>query len=198
MSYILGLTGGIGCGKSAASDRLKQKGITIVDADTIARQVVEPDTEALQAIAHHFGATILTDSGALNREKLREIIFNHPHEKQWLEALLHPIIRSELLKQLKQSNSTYTVLSAPLLLENNLDELTDSVLVIDCDEELQINRVAQRDNSNMEQVKNIMGQQISREQRLKRANTVIANNGSLEQLYNKIDHFHNTLLSQLT
>ena len=198
MSYTVGLTGGIGSGKSAATDRFTEHGITVVDADVIAREVVLPKTPALETITEHFGDSILTEDGELDRSTLRRIIFNNPTEKLWLENLLHPIIRKSLLEKIQQSTSAYTILSAPLLLENNLEKLVDRVLVIDCDPKLQIERTQKRDNSDPDTVKKIIDQQISREQRLSRADDVITNNGALEELKQKVDNYHSELINKLS
>ena len=138
--FVVGLTGGIGSGKSAVSDLFAQQGIDIVDADVVARQVVEPGTPALQAIIDHFGEAIVTDNGTLNRPALRKRVFENDLDKQWLNALLHPAIRAEMQTQLEVATSPYVVFSVPLLIENGLDSMADTVLVVDCSEETQLAR----------------------------------------------------------
>ncbi|MEO0442806.1 MAG: dephospho-CoA kinase [Pseudomonadota bacterium] len=194
MPYTVGLTGGIGSGKTAASDQFARHGIDIVDADLIAKQVTQPGTEAVSAIEQHFGEGVMVKGGNLNREALRAIIFNDADAKNWLEQLLHPIIREHLLQQLKAAQSRYVILSAPLLLENKLDALCDCVLVIDCSEDTQIKRTLARDHSNRETIKNIISQQLSRRSRLQKADHIITNEGSLKDLQLAIDKFHLTLL----
>ena len=159
---IIGLTGGIGSGKSEVSRRFEQLGITVVDADIVAREVVNIGSVALSEISAHFGQDILNADGSLNRAKLRSRIFETPDEKYWLENLLHPIIRKEIVTQLAQSKTPYTILSSPLLLETKQDELVNRILVIDATENMQIERASARDTNNKEQIKKIMAAQINR------------------------------------
>ena len=130
-NWILGLTGGIGSGKSAVSAMFEKLGITVVDADIVAREVVEPGSVGLKKIVEHFGKTILTSEGVLDRAKLRGIIFDNETKKAWLNALLHPLIRESMLKQLQQATSDYVILVAPLLFENGLEKLCNHTLLID-------------------------------------------------------------------
>ena len=182
MSLVIGLTGGIGSGKSTVATFFKALQIEVVDADIIARLVVQKGQPALTKIAEYFGSNILSD-GELNRTKLREEIFADKAKKNWLNELLHPIIREEILAQLKRSKSKYVILEAPLLFENNLDRYCDHVLVTDIDEESQLIRASARDNCTIEQIKSIVASQISRQDRLAKANFVINNsNLSLPQL----------------
>lgn len=192
---IIGLTGGIGSGKSAASDHLESLGINIVDTDIVARLVVAPNTPALQQISDHFGSTVLLDDGNLDRAQLRNIIFQDPAQKTWLEALLHPIIRQETLRQLNQSNSPYTVLVSPLLLETNQHELCDRVLVIDVPEEIQVQRASHRDNNDTAQIKRIIASQIHRDKRLALADDIIDNSQDLAQLQENIAKLHQQYLT---
>ncbi|MEG3765632.1 dephospho-CoA kinase, partial [Alteromonas sp. 14N.309.X.WAT.G.H12] len=138
--FVVGLTGGIGSGKSAVSDLFAARGIDVVDADVVAREVVAPGQPALKQIISHFGKSILTQDGALNRAKLRQIVFNNTAHKQWLDNLLHPAIRTAMNEQLAQSKPPYVIFSVPLLIENKLDALTNRVLVVDCDENTQLTR----------------------------------------------------------
>ena len=192
---VIGITGGIGSGKSAVTALLADQGISVVDADIVAREVVAPGSPALVAIAKHFGENILDANGALDRAQLRQIIFSDPAEKTWLEALLHPIIRSETIRQLEQSQSIYTVLVSPLLLETDQHELVEYIVVVDVPESVQISRTMQRDNNDQQQVEAIIEAQISREQRLARANTVLSNAGNLEQLQAKVNTLHQQLIA---
>ncbi len=194
MSLIIGLTGGIGSGKSAAADLFSAHGITVVDADIAAREVVEPGTGCLDAITKHFGADILLPNGELNRRALREIIFNDPQAKAWLEALLHPAIRELIIQQLNEAPSPYVLLVSPLLLETDQHQLTSRIVVIDCDESEQIQRAAARDNSDAERIKAIMATQLTRSQRLAKADDILHNHGSLEDLAQQVDALHQQYL----
>jgi dephospho-CoA kinase len=194
MSLIIGLTGGIGSGKTVASDYFASLGITVVDADIAARIVVERGQPALEKINRHFGNNILTDSGDLNRAKLREKIFSDPAEKKWLEQLLHPLIREEIQTQLRNSTSAYTLLVSPLLIETDQYLLANRVLLIDAPESEQVQRTTQRDNNSADQVEAIMANQASRDVRKNKADDIIINDSTLESLYKKIDQQHTTYL----
>lgn len=186
MTLIIGLTGGIGCGKSTVSAFFAELQITAIDADIIARQVVMKGQPALQKIAVHFGSDILTD-GELNRALLRDIIFQDDNQKKWLNDLLHPLIRNEIIKRLAKASGPYVLLEAPLLFENNLDALTDYDLVIDIEPQLQIARASARDGVSATRIKAIINSQIERQQRLQKADFVVNNNGcSLFSLKNAI------------
>ena len=175
MQVIIGLTGGIGSGKSTVAKEFTALGIDVVDADKVARQVVEPGQPALAEIELYFGRDVLNAAGELNRAKLRKLIFQSETKKQWLNALLHPIIRDTLLAQLNMAKSEYVMLEAPLLLENKLTQYTDYTLVVDVDEKLQIERAMQRDDNSKSQIQAIMDAQISRSLRLQQADYVIDN-----------------------
>ncbi|WP_417448142.1 dephospho-CoA kinase [Idiomarina abyssalis] len=195
MTYVVGVTGGIGSGKSAATAEFEKLGITVVDADVVARQVVMPGTPCLQAIAEHFGNQLLTEGGELNRKALRQRVFSNPQEKEWLNKLLHPAIREEIISQLEQADSPYVILSAPLLLENGLEKYCQRVLVIDVPESLQISRTIQRDDSPKKEVEAIMKAQLSRSERLEKANDVLNNDGSLKQLKQQVLQLHQRYLA---
>ena len=194
MQLIIGLTGGIGSGKSEASARFSARGILVVDADVVAREVVEPGKTALVQISQHFGIGILDSAGRLNRSKLREIIFSDPSEKQWLELLLHPIINTDIRHQLANASSTYAILSSPLLLETQQFQLVDRVLVIDTSEQLQIERASQRDKNNEAQIKAIMHTQLSRQERCARATDIIQNHGTRAELDAQVEKLHHLYL----
>ncbi len=176
--YIVGLTGGIGCGKTTIANLFADLGVNIIDADLIARELVKPQTPALLQIINTFGPDIVDNDGNLNRKLLREKVFNNPKDLVWLNELLHPLIRQEILSQVKQSKSPYCILVAPLLLENKLDALVNHILVIDIDEQSQFDRVTKRDSSSESDVKRIMANQISRDERLAKADTVINNSST--------------------
>lgn len=187
---IIGLTGGIGSGKSEVSRRFEKLGIKVVDADVVAREVVNIGSVALSAISAHFGQDILNADGSLNRAQLRSRIFENPNEKRWLENLLHPIIRKEIVTQLARSKTPYTILSSPLLLETKQDELVDRVLVIDATEDMQIERASARDANNKDQIQKIMAAQISRTERRNKADDIIENHGDLNELDLAVKKLH--------
>lgn len=192
--FIVGLTGGIGSGKSAASKLFEEKNIIVVDADVVAREVVQPGTHGLTEITLHFGKNILDENGHLLRAKLREIIFSNPDEKTWLENLLHPIINTAIRRQLAAATSCYAMLSSPLLLETKQHLLVDRILVIDTSEELQIQRAMQRDNNNPELIKSIMASQLSRQERCASANDIIQNHGGIDELAEQVEKYHQLYL----
>ena len=192
---IVGLTGGIGSGKTVASDHFKSLGISIVDADEVSRLVVEPGTPALLQIAAHFGEEILTEDKALDRRKLREIVFNKPEEKRWLESLLHPLIGMETARQLQSSLSPYTIFVSPLLIEIGQHLMTQRILVIDTPEATQVARTVARDDTDSEGVEAIIKTQASRQQRLEKADDVIVNNGSLDALKKEVEALHQHYLT---
>jgi dephospho-CoA kinase len=189
--YIVGVTGGIGSGKTAATDVFKTLGIDVVDADLVSRKVVEPGSVVLFQIEQHFGEDILLENGQLNRAKLREIIFRDQDAKQWLNDLMHPAIRQEIVTSLAEAKSDYVVLSAPLLIENGLEKFCNRVLVIDILEEMQLSRASRRDDVNEEQIRAIMTSQLDRQLRLKVADDVIDNSGDLAQLSEQVKKYHN-------
>lgn len=189
----IGLTGGIGCGKSTAVKRFRDLGIPIVDADIVAREVVQAGQPALQAIAQLFGAAALLADGSLNRAWLRQTVFNDTERLQQLEAILHPRIREAIVRDMTAAmaaGSPYVVVDVPLLFEKHYDTLFDRVLVIDCLPAQQHERVSQRDGSTIELVESIMQRQIPRDERLFRADDIIENVGSLADFNNKVDTLH--------
>lgn len=193
---IIGLTGGIGSGKTAVSDSFEALGIDIVDADLASRVVVQKGKPCLAQIQEHFGDDILNEDEELDRGKLREIIFQSDQEKEWLESLLHPAIANQIKDELEASNSPYTILVSPLLLETNQKDYCSQVLVIDVPIEIQIERTLKRDGVSKEQVQSIISAQISRSERLNLADEVIVNDGSLEDLQMAVKNIHQKFLSQ--
>ncbi len=187
---LVGLTGGIGSGKSAAAAEFEALGVPVIDADTVAREVVTPGTDALAAIASHCGAGILTPSGELDRAELRRRVFAEAAERRWLEALLHPLIRASILHQLAAAvalpETPYAILSNALLLETGQDALVHRVLLIDANEEKQKERALDRDGSDPQTVDAILAAQWRREQRRARADDVIFNDGSLQELVSAV------------
>lgn len=191
---IIGLTGGIGSGKTVVSDHFKSLGINVVDADVVSRVVVEPGRPALQQIADRHGADILLEDGSLDRRKLRDIVFNNPEEKKWLESLLHPLIGIETAQQLQASTSPYTIFVSPLLLEIGQYKMTQRVLVVDVPESIQLERTSLRDSTTPENVQAIMDTQSKRQDRTDRADDVILNDGDIPSLLKKVDALHQQYL----
>lgn len=187
---IIGLTGGIGSGKSVASDKFKSLGITIVDADVASRTVVEPGKPALKEIEDHFGSGIITAEGKLDRNKLREIIATDPEERKWLESVTHPKIGEQITKEISESTSVYTLFVAPLLLETNSQEMCSRVVVVDVPKDVQIRRTAKRDKVSPNQVEQMVAAQMEREKRLEKADDVLLNSGTIEDLEKQVEELH--------
>lgn len=190
MGYIVALTGGIGSGKSTVADAFSRLGITIVDADVIARQVVEPNTPALKAIEAHFGNDIINADGTLNRRRLRECIFTTPTEKTWLNALLHPIIHQQTQRQIADATSPYVLWVVPLLVENQLQHKANRVLVVDVSPETQLQRTMLRDNVSRQHAEQILAAQATREARLAVADDVIDNDGAPDAIASDVARLH--------
>ncbi len=194
MGYTVALTGGIGSGKSTVADEFAHLGVTVIDADIIARQVVEPGTPALLAIAERFGPQMINDDGSLNRRRLRERIFAHSEDKAWLNALLHPLIQQETRRQMQASTSPYLLWVVPLLVENRLTDKADRVLVVDVPKETQIERTIRRDGVCREHAEHILAAQATREQRLAAADDVIENMGSADAVASHVARLHDKYL----
>ena len=190
----VGVTGGIGSGKSALTERLAERGIEIVDADMIAREVVEPGSAALAAISERYGPRALQADGSLDRAALRKIVFEDADERRWLEGLTHPLIGERIAGRLADAASPYVVLVSPLLLEGSQKDFVDHVVVVDVPEELQVERTTTRDDNPEELVRRIMAAQLERSQRLALADSVVDNSGSLEDLDRQTDRLHDALL----
>lgn len=193
---IVGLTGGIGSGKSAVTEEFKKLGSPIVDADIVSREVVEPGSAALQTIHTRFGDDVLLPDGHLNRSRLRDIIFTDSANKAWLEQLLHPLIQTNIKDQLSSLTGDYGILVSPLLFETRQDKLTHYNIVVDIPEELQKSRTRQRDKVSEEQIREIILSQMPRKERLARADTVIDNSGDLEGLHKQVITLHQQLLQR--
>ncbi len=176
-NYVVGLTGGIGCGKTTVSDMFIALGIEVVDADVVAREVVAPNSFGLNEIVKYFGEEFLLASGELDRAKLRSEIFSNSASKNWLNQLLHPLIRTSIEQQLKACRSDYCILAAPLLIENNLLHLVQRVLVIDVDQQTQLKRTLARDPSSAAEIKRIIASQVPQQQRRETADDIIDNSG---------------------
>jgi dephospho-CoA kinase len=188
--FVVGLTGGIGSGKTAVSDRFQALGVTVVDADLASRAVVEPGTPALAAIAEHFGAGILGADGGLDRAALRARVFADPAERRWLEALTHPLIGAYLREHLQSSVSPYSMLVNPILIESGQARACGRVLVVDVPETVQLARTMARDGNTEAQVRAIMAAQADRARRLAAANDVIVNDRDLPHLDTEVARLH--------
>lgn len=191
---IVGLTGGIGSGKSLASAQFEILGVEVVDADVVAREVVEPGTPALRSIAKQFGDDILDQNGALNRAKLRTLIFADTNAKRWIEHLLHPLIRSEIIRQLSLANSAYAILVSPLLFEAKQHQLCTRTLLIDAPEQAQKDRAASRDNVDADAIQKIIDAQMPRPSKQQLANDIILNDQDEQHLRDMVELQHQQYL----
>lgn len=190
MTMIIGLTGGIACGKTAATDVFRSLGVPVIDADEISRALTGPGGKALPDVALAFGADMI-DAQGMKRDLMREIIFSDPRAKEKLEAILHPMIKREIFEQLKAVKAPYVILSVPLLLETGRwADAVKRVLVIDVSEEEQINRLVYERHMSEEQARAILDCQISRDKRVASADDLIDNSGTLEELAEKVQGLH--------
>lgn len=188
--FIVGVTGGIGCGKTTVTDLFAAKGIDVVDADLVAREVVVPGSQGLNELVMQFGDSILNDNKELDRAALRTLIFADSKAKERVNQILHPLIRKNMMNQLMNTRSQYCMLSAPLLFENKLQTLVDRTLVIDITESLQVERALARDGGNEDTIKSIIRSQVSREQRLAFADDIIDNTHSQSALAPQVEVLH--------
>lgn len=196
--FVVGLTGGIGSGKSATAAIFANLGVTVINADTVAREVVKPGTSALMRIAEYFGSEILLDDGNLDRAALRKKVFSDTDAshtaKQWLEDLTHPLINQQIRQQLNQrkndNEANYRILESPLLMETNQQDLVHRLLLIDLPKSLQIERTMTRDNNSEQQVNAIIAAQMSREAKLHLADDKIENTGTLQELEQQVLALH--------
>ena len=188
----MGLTGGIGSGKSTVASVFKRLGVKVVDSDQASRAVVEPESETLKTIIDYFkGETLLVD-GQLNRSALRDIIFNNPEHKAWLEGLLHPLINGWISQQLEQpTTSPYVILESPLLFETNQYKMINTSLLVDVAPELQIARASQRDRVNKSQIQAIIDTQMSRQQKVELADFIFDNSLAIDSIEKRVIDFHN-------
>jgi len=191
----VGLTGGIGCGKSTVSNLFYELGIPIIDADEISHQLVRPNQPALEHIKNTFGAEIILENGELNRVILKAKIFSNCTEKQRLEAILHPLVFQEISNKLALLSTHYCILSIPLLFETHAESMVDRILVVDCDTKTQIERVQQRDNLSIEQIQTIMASQVSAEFRRANTHDVLNNTKNNAALAEHVKKLHNFYLS---
>ncbi|OTG67170.1 dephospho-CoA kinase [Acinetobacter silvestris] len=190
MTFILGLTGGIGSGKSAASQWFETQGIQVIDADIVAREIVKKGQPALAKIQKAFGDWVLLENGELNRRALRDYIFKEADARHQLEQITHPAIRTSIIQQLHAATSPYVILVSPLLFETNQHQLTQHTLLIDASEEVQLQRASTRDGQNIEQIRKIIAAQMPRRQKQAQADDRVLNDGHLEQLYAQLKPLH--------
>lgn len=195
----IGLTGGIGSGKTSVSDLFQNLGVPVIDTDVIARELVDNDPDVLKQVADTFGHEIIKRDGCLDRKKLAQTVFHHKENKQKLEEILHPRIRLQVQHRILElaSDTTpplYAIISIPLLIETNFRDHIDRILVVMADEQARIERVRQRDDRDVDEIEAIISHQVSDEQRQNQADDIITNNGNLEELEYKVKQLHKTYI----
>ena len=188
--FVVGLTGGIGSGKSTAAKYFEKLGAKVINADVVARDSVSSGSHTLLKIRQHFGEKIVDKKGKLDRSKLRKIIFDNTSEKLWLENLLHPIIREKIILDINNASESYVLLESPLLFETNQYKLVNVVLLIDVPEELQVIRASQRDKSTSNEIKKIMKTQMPRSEKIKLSTYIADNTKSEDDLKKQVDYYH--------
>lgn len=193
--FVVGLTGGIGSGKTQVANYFAKCGVPVIDADRIAREIVEPGQPALAEIAHAFGAAALDSTGRLDRAALRKVVFNDEAQRQKLEAILHPRIRANIRNRIANLQAPYCVVAIPLLLETGQRDLIDCILVVDTPLETQIQRVQQRDGLSRAEIEAVLRTQLPREQRLAQADDIILNDASLGALEDQVQKLHEHYLT---
>jgi dephospho-CoA kinase len=197
LAYVVGLTGGIGCGKSSAAQLFAELDAGVIDTDVIAHQLTAAGSPAMEAIRHAFGSDYLLPDGSLDRAKMRQLIFSDDAAKARLEAILHPLIKQRVLGEMARIDAPYLVIVVPLLLETtNYGDVVRRVLVVDCDEYQQLQRTMARSALSAAEVSAIISKQLNREARLKRADDVIHNMGSMEDLRQQVENLHRQYLQR--
>jgi dephospho-CoA kinase len=191
-AFRIGLTGGIACGKTTVANLFAALGVTIVDTDLLAREVVAPGSALLPKIAEHFGPEVLQKDGSLDRARLRARVFENPAERLWLEQLTHPAIRALTDQRCEEATGKYVIVAIPLLVETAGADRFDRVLVVDCDPQIQLARLQARDGSTREAAAKMLAAQVTREQRLAVADDVITNNGDIAALRDQVEKLHRT------
>ena len=194
---IVGLTGGIGSGKSAAANFFQNEGITVIDADDLAREAIERNTPGFESIVNYFGSKIVDSDGLINRAHLRKEVFDDEEKKKVLESIIHPLVRDLMAKKITASNSPYSIIMVPLIFETNSMSNYNRILVIDCDPRLQLERAILRDNNSKEQIQKIIDSQCTREERISIANDIIPNNDSIKNLKTRTIAMHKFYLGLL-
>jgi len=187
---IIGLTGGIGSGKSSAANFFSAHNVLVLEADELAKEAITKGTDGFMQVVDCFGESILNESGEIDRDLMRERIFSDHAMKSKLESIIHPLVGNKILEKIAESIALYTVVEVPLIFETNSMNNYDRILVIDCYKSLQLERSTRRDKNSQELIQKIIDSQCTREERLSIANDVIANNGSLEELKHKIKETH--------
>ena len=196
MTFVVGLTGGIGCGKSSTSQFFSDLGIDVIDTDVIARQLTQPNGSAISLIQNTFGSSVITADGALDRNKMRDLVFANSESRHKLEQIIHPLILKAVIRRIKQSQAPYVIVVIPLLFEtNDYNHLIQHILVIDCDEQQQLLRTMERSNLSEQKVRSIMATQVTRETRIQKADDVILNNQDIEYLKAQILLLHHKYLA---
>lgn len=187
---VVGLTGGIGSGKSTVATLFAEHGAPIIDADVVARAITAPDKPAFTSIVKHFGPNVLLKDGTLDRAQLRDLIFNDSKQRLWLEKLLHPLIREEMEDQIQRMSAPYCIAVIPLLLEVEFYAFINRILVVDAPESAQVKRVIARDHTSQSQVEAIIMSQAQRDARRAKAHDVISNDGTLADLIPQVNALH--------
>jgi dephospho-CoA kinase len=197
MTFCVGLTGGIGCGKTRATEMFEALGAGVVDTDVISRELTAPGGGAMSSIAAEFGPEFVLPDGSLDRPRMRALVFGNPEARRRLEAILHPLIRDESRRRIAASTAPYVLIVVPLLLETgSYRDLVSRVLVVDCDEARQIERVMARSGLTQEDVRSIMSTQLSRSARLARADDVLCNDGGISELRREVTRLHQKYLQE--
>jgi dephospho-CoA kinase len=189
----VGLTGGLGCGKSTVTSLFADKGVAVLDADLIARELVEPGQSAFNAIVDQFGSDVL-EKGRINRARLRDRVYANREDRLKLEGIIHPLVYRALSDQAKTLASPYCIFAIPLLIETGREDFVDRILVVDCRPDQQYERVRQRDNLDDDAIVRIIQAQASREEKLAAASDIIENTGGIEQLREQVDKLHRAYL----
>tara|TARA_B000000557_G_C20794291_1_gene452487 strand:+ start:105 stop:701 length:597 start_codon:yes stop_codon:yes gene_type:complete len=191
---IVGLTGGIGSGKSAAGDFFIELGIDLIDADMISKDILDNNSKAKEIFIENFGETYIDENNNINRGLLREDIFKDNNKKEKLESIIHPFVREDITEFITKSNSIYKIIMVPLIYETKSQDFYDKIILIDCDEDYQIKRASQRDEKSKEDIINIIKNQATREERQSIADEIILNNSTLDDLKNQVIKVHQRLL----
>ena len=182
----VGLTGGIGSGKTTVAELFRQRGVTVIDADDIAHALIEPGQPGYNAVLEYFGRDIAGESGTLDRKRMRQLVFSNPEKRQALESILHPLVYNEIQDRIATIDSAYCIIAIPLLLETGGGRYVDRVLAVDCNEEDQIQRAMARDNTDRDDIMSIMATQVTRERRLAEADDIIRNDRDISHLVQQV------------
>ena len=191
---IVGLTGGIGSGKSVAGDFFIELGIDVIDADHVSKNILDDNESAKKLFQEHFGEKFIDNNNNVDRALLRDEIFKNENKKEVLESIIHPLVREEIFNFIENSNSVYKIIMVPLIYETNSQDFYDKIVVVDCKEENQIIRASKRDNKTKNDIINIMKNQASSDERMSIADEVIKNDSSLDDLKKQVIKVHQKLL----